>query len=314
MKVSILMAVYNGENYLGEALASAMTQSCPDIEIVICNDGSTDSTKRLLDQYADQRNITIIHDAHFGKVHAFNRAFEASCGDAICFLAHDDVLPPDSVQERVSFMSETHAGAVYCNGDVCTADMKTISPLIGRPGVVTWERDNAQICRNNFLPGATLLIKREIAARMFPIPEHLRLEDWWVVFNTLYYAGRIEYLDRPLFCYRLHGKNDTGRPPVHDFDNYQRNHWKKHIDYYDQLLLRLNRFDLPDEEKQRLGTIIRINKQVVENTLGGRYTFPSARTIAATGMPKYLCSQAMIPHKAHLFVPIFNFLQRIRGT
>jgi glycosyltransferase involved in cell wall biosynthesis len=314
MKVSILMAVYNGENYLEEAIASALSQSYPDVEIVICNDGSTDATRQLLDQYRDQRNITILHDAHCGKVHAFNRAFEACSGDAICFLAHDDVLPPDSIKERVSFMNETHAWAVYCNGDICTAEMKTISPLVTCPKNITWDEDKTHICRNNFLAGALLLIRREIAESVFPIPEHLQLEDWWVVFNTLYYAGRIEYLDRPLFHYRLHGKNDTGMPPVDDFDNYLRRHWKKHIDYYDQLRLRLDSFKIPDEERERLGNIIRMNKQVVENTLGGKYTFPSMKLVRATGIPKYLCSQVTIPHKAHLFVPVFNYLKRITGT
>lgn len=314
MKVSILMAVYNGENYLLEALDSAVNQTCPDIEIIVCNDGSTDDTRRLLDQYPNQGNIKIIHETHAGKVHAFNRAFAASTGDAICFLAHDDVLPPNSITERVSFMNRTRAGAIYCNGDICTAEMAPISPLVTRPGTITWEKDAAHICRNNFLAGALLLIRREIAEPVFPIPEHLRLEDWWVVFSTLYYAKSIEYLDLPLFHYRLHGKNDTGMPPVHDFDNYLHKHWEKHIDYYDQLHLQLDRFDLPAKERQRLIDIIRLNRQVVENTLRGKYTFPSVRLVNATGMPKYLCSQATIPRKAHLFVPVFNFLKRITGT
>ena len=311
MKISILMAVYNGENYLEEALISVFFQSCQNIEIIVCNDGSTDSTRMLLDQYKNRSNLKIIHENHFGKVHAFNKAFEACTGDVICFLAHDDVLPPDSIEERVSYLKKTRVGAVYCNGYTCNPEMKIISPLIDCPKTVTWEQDKAHICRNNFLPGAVLMIRRDIAERVFPIPEHLQLEDWWVVFNTLYYARSIEYLDKPLFLYRLHGKNDTGMPPVRNFDTYLHNHWKKHIDYYDQLLIRLNTFDIPYEEKQSLGDVILINKEVVEKTLGGRYTFPSLRSIKALGMPKYICSQVTIPHKAHLFLPIFNFIKKI---
>ena len=192
--------------------------------------------------------------------------------------------------------------------------MKLISTLINCPKNVTWVQDKAQICRDNILPGAVLMIRREIAEKVFPIPEHLLMEDWWVVFNTLYYAGSIEYLDRSLFLYRLHGKNDSGMPPVHDFDTFLRKHWKKHIDYYDQLLIQLNRFDISDEDKQSLRDVILINKQVVENTLEGRYTLPSMKLIKSLGMPKYICSQVTISHKAHLFLPIFNFIKRITRT
>jgi glycosyltransferase involved in cell wall biosynthesis len=308
------MAVYNGENYLAEALDSVFNQSYQNIEIIICDDGSTDSTRTILDRFRYRSNVTVIYENHFGMVHAFNKAFEACTGDAICFLAHDDVLTPDSIGERVSYLKEKQAGAIYCNGCTCTSEMKIISPLINRHKIVTWEQDKAHICRDNILPGAVLMIQREIIDRVFPIPEHLLLEDWWVVFNTLYYAGSIEYLDKYLFLYRLHGKNDSGMPPVRNFDIFLRKHWKKHIDYYDQLLIRLNMFDISDEEKQSLSEVILINKQVVKNTLEGKYTLPSRRLIKSLGIPKYICSQVTIPHKAHLFVPFFNFIKRITGN
>jgi glycosyltransferase involved in cell wall biosynthesis len=307
------MAVYNGEKYMEEALTSVLNQSYPNVELIVCNDGSTDSTRILLDQYKNRPNITVLHESHVGMVHAFNKAFEACTGDAICFLAHDDVLPPDSIGERVSYLKKKEVGAIYCNGYTCTSEMKIISPLINCPKMVTWEQDKTHICRNNLLPGAVLMIRREIADRLFPIPEHLLLEDWWVVFNTLYYADRIEYLDRHLFLYRLHGSNDTGMPTVRNFDASLRKDWEKHIDYYNQLLIQLNRFDISDEEKQSLSEIILINKKVVENTLNGKYTFPSLKVIKTLGVPKYIYSQATISQKAYLFFALFDFLKNVTG-
>jgi glycosyltransferase involved in cell wall biosynthesis len=305
------MAVYNGEKYLDEALTSVFNQTYPDVEIIICDDGSTDSTCILLNQYKNRHNITVLQENHVGMVHAFNKAFEASTGDAICFLAHDDVLPPQSIGERVSYMKEKAAGAIYCNGYKCTSKLEIISTLINHPKLVTWEQDKVRICRNDFLPGALLMIRREIAEKIFPIPENLLLEDWWVVFNTLYYADRIECLDKHLFLYRLHESNDTGMPTVRNFDTSLRKDWEKHIDYYNQLLIQLNRFDISDEEKQKLSEILLINKQVVANTLNGKYTFPSLKVIKTLGMPKYIYSQATISQNAYFFFALFDFLKRV---
>jgi len=168
------MAVYNGENYLRESMNSLLNQSHPDLEIVICDDGSTDSTGSILGQYGEKGNIVVLHEPHRGMVHAFNKAYAASSGDAICFLAHDDYLPPDSIEGRVRVLAGG-AKAVFCNGYVCDSLLNPVRLMVRHPAPLLWQRDNVLVCRNNFLAGALLMITRDLAGRIFPIPEELPL-------------------------------------------------------------------------------------------------------------------------------------------
>jgi glycosyltransferase involved in cell wall biosynthesis len=300
MKVSILIAVYNGENYLRAALDSLVTQTHRDIEIIICNDGSTDSTSSILKQYQAQHQVTIINAPHRGMVDAFNRAYAASTGDAVCFLAHDDVLTPDSLERRLSGITNG-AAAVYCNGYVCDSELRILSKIFSKNQTLSWDHDKQRICRNNPIPGALMMIRKEIADTIFPIPEMVTFEDWWTVFNTLYYAGEIIFIDEPLFLYRTHTTNDSGWMREENFDTSLRKDWARHGIYYDVLSSRVSAWDLPAEEKKYLLEVLRTNKQVVERTLKNQFSFPAYTIVKHLGLVKYLYSQAVILNKGYLF-------------
>lgn len=310
MKVSALIAVYNGENFVKDALDSLVSQTYSDIEIIVCNDGSTDSTLTILKQYQTRHDIKIIDAPHQGMVHAFNQAYASSAGDVICFLAHDDVLPPASIQERISVISKG-AGAVYCNGYICDAELRIVSKIFSKNRSLSWEKDNLWICRNNPIPGALMMVRKEIANNIFPIPENVTFEDWWTVFNTLYYAGEIVYIDKPLFLYRTHAKNDSGWQKETNFDASLKKDWIRHSNYYDVLSNRIDCWDLPIHEKKYLQRVIFTNKHVVEKTLKNQFSLPTYTIIKDLGIVKYCYSQAVILNKGYLVYKCANTLKNI---
>ena len=91
-KYSVLITVYNCEKYLAECFDSVLVQTCGDFEIVAVNDGSTDSSGAICDEYAakDPR-VKVIHKKNHGVNRARRTAFENSTGDYILTVDCDDI-------------------------------------------------------------------------------------------------------------------------------------------------------------------------------------------------------------------------------
>ena len=90
-KVSIIIPVYNVERYLRQCLDSAMNQTLRDIEIICVDDGSTDGSGRILDEYASvDSRFVIVHQANGGLSDARNSGITRATGDFIVFLDSDD--------------------------------------------------------------------------------------------------------------------------------------------------------------------------------------------------------------------------------
>ena len=93
MKVSVIIPVYNGERHLRAALESVFAQTHPLHEIIIVDDGSTDSSPEILQSFGDR--LTVIRQENQGVAGARNTGLAHASGDAIAFLDQDDLWPPD---------------------------------------------------------------------------------------------------------------------------------------------------------------------------------------------------------------------------
>ena len=103
--VSIVMPAYNAEHYIAEAIRSVLAQTYTNWELLIVNDGSTDGTRAIMDQFSDPR-IRTFDQANGGIGSARNLALEHAQGVLMCGLDADDVFPPDSVASRVLVFAE----------------------------------------------------------------------------------------------------------------------------------------------------------------------------------------------------------------
>lgn len=102
--VSICIPCYNAENYVGQAIDSVLSQSWPEIEIIVINDGSTDNSQAILDSYAS-KTVNVIHQDNRGQCAAANRAYSESQGDLIKFFDADDLLSPEFIESQVRRLS-----------------------------------------------------------------------------------------------------------------------------------------------------------------------------------------------------------------
>ena len=98
--ISCIVPVYNGENYLAEALDSILDQSYRPLEIIVVDDGSTDGTAQVGARYADQ--ITYLHQPNRGPAAARNRGIRAAKGEFLAFLDADDLWVKDKLSYQMS--------------------------------------------------------------------------------------------------------------------------------------------------------------------------------------------------------------------
>lgn len=101
--VSIIMAAYNAEAYIEEAMASALGQSHSEIELIVVNDGSNDGTAARIAGFTDPR-LKVLEQTNQGIGMARNAALQVARGSFICFLDADDVMPPNSVSSRLKVL------------------------------------------------------------------------------------------------------------------------------------------------------------------------------------------------------------------
>ena len=99
--VSIIIPVYNGEQYLAEAIDSVLAQTLTDLELVVINDGSSDQTGHVLDKYAllDPR-VRVIHRDRLGLVATREAARLASRGKYLAVLDADDIAKPERLERQ----------------------------------------------------------------------------------------------------------------------------------------------------------------------------------------------------------------------
>jgi len=119
-KVSVLMPVYNGEKYIGQAIDSILSQSFRDFELVVVDDGSTDMSAEIVGSYSDKRVRYVANPTNLGLAGARNRAIEVSNGDYLAWLDCDDISLPDRLLKQVALLDE------YPNVGLCGTWVRTL--------------------------------------------------------------------------------------------------------------------------------------------------------------------------------------------
>ncbi|WEK36534.1 MAG: glycosyltransferase family 2 protein [Candidatus Pseudobacter hemicellulosilyticus] len=103
-KVSVGIAVYNGEQFIARAVSSVLRQTITDLELIIVNDGSTDGTLGVLEQFTDPRIILLKNDGNKGVTYTRNRYCAAAAGEYLAVLDADDEWPAEKLEKQLAYM------------------------------------------------------------------------------------------------------------------------------------------------------------------------------------------------------------------
>ena len=129
-KISVIVPVYQVENYLDRCVESIKNQTFQDYACILVDDGSTDRSGGMCDQYAQQwANFSVIHKQNGGLSSARNAALEVAQGEYLCFLDSDDLLHPQALELMLDAMEKTKADMVSANLQEFTTDMPCVPPV-----------------------------------------------------------------------------------------------------------------------------------------------------------------------------------------
>ncbi|MEM7863194.1 glycosyltransferase family 2 protein, partial [Morganella morganii] len=125
MKVSVIMPAYNAEDTISASINSVLEQTHIDIELIIINDCSTDSTEAEIKKYIDPRIIYIINKNNLGVSLTRNRGIEIATGNCIAFLDSDDLWEKDKIEKQLLYI---HSGYnIVCSNYFSMLNDKIIS-------------------------------------------------------------------------------------------------------------------------------------------------------------------------------------------
>lgn len=206
-RISVAMAVYNGERFLEEQLDSILTQLEPQDELIASYDKSKDGTWELLQRYQEKYSqLRVIENQHPGVNGNFNNAIAACTGNYVFICDQDDRWAENKRSAVIETFERSGADMVIHNGVSIDADGKVIS----EPFFTTYRIGNGKI--RNILKsrysGCCMAFSREMKEKIMPMPMDIDAYDRWI--GTVgEFMGRIAYDDRILLYHRLHGNNVT---------------------------------------------------------------------------------------------------------
>jgi glycosyltransferase involved in cell wall biosynthesis len=211
--LSVIVPLYNHQSYITAALDSVFRQSLRPDEVVVVDDGSTDSSARLVQQYAEAHPIVRLRrQSNQGAHHAINTGMSEARGDILAILNSDDTYAPERLQESVRVLSEQeHVAAVATALDF----MDETGRAIRNPWYETARRyyDEVQdlgvaLANGNFIMTTSNLVLRRSAVTELGGFKALRYAHDLDFLLRLLVAGKnIHLIERPLLRYRLHKHN-----------------------------------------------------------------------------------------------------------
>lgn len=217
-RVSVVVPIYNQAAFIRETVESVLDQAYENLELVLSDDGSTDGTSEILQEYADgdPARVTVVSSAaNTGIAGAFNRALDALTGDYVAWLGGDDVMLPGKLDRQVAVLG-ARPDAVGCCHDADVFDSATgmsyglFSEVYnGRRGV----RDGGVelLLDPSYLMLPSTMMVRSWALNGLRFDTRVRVSNDWLFDIELFRRGSIVGLDEVLARYRRHERNATSQ-------------------------------------------------------------------------------------------------------
>jgi glycosyltransferase involved in cell wall biosynthesis len=207
MKVSVLITSHNAAPYIEEAIASALNQTYPPVEVVVVDDGSTDGSRDFIASYGHQ--IILVRKRNGGQYSAHNTGFAYCSGQAVAFLDGDDVFAPQKLELVVAALERyPEAGSCFHPRVRETLDGGERTGLAQR-GVIDFTR-RARLASMPSIATTTsaMTIRRSILDEVLPLPEDMRIaaDDHILKWACLAAAPAV-FLEDFLAVQRIHSAN-----------------------------------------------------------------------------------------------------------
>ncbi|WGG47804.1 glycosyltransferase [Rossellomorea sp. DA94] len=205
--VSIVIPFYNC-SYVDQAIRSALSQTYPNTEVIVVDDGSTKELERLT---PFMNRITYIRKDNGGTATAVNEGVKKAKGEYICWLSSDDHFNQQKVEKQLRFMLNRGAKASFHNYDFVNKDNEVLLPFVGK------RFSNAKeiylsITNINPINGCSVMLHKDVFKDVGYFSPNLRFTQDYEMWCRMLINGYVMYyLDEVLLKYRSHPESGTSK-------------------------------------------------------------------------------------------------------
>lgn len=199
--VSIIMAAYNAQSFIAEAIQSLLDQSYKDFEILIVDDGSTDNTRSVITPFLKDSRVKYFHQKNHGQTVAKNRGINESSGEIIAFCDADDYWHKEKLEKQlVLLVADAEVGVVYSDIqaiDETGAPLKSAQTLSGPEGFIL-----SKLLFDNFIPFGSAIIRKNCINEHGGFNENYRMGIDWDLWLRVSTSWKFGFVPEKLYFYR----------------------------------------------------------------------------------------------------------------
>lgn len=205
MKLSVIIASYNHQDYILQTLGSLKGQTFQDFETIVVDDGSTDGTVDVI--RASPYKAQVFTQDNQGVVAARNRGVSLAKGEYICFVDSDDVVLPDRFKRQVAMLdSDPELGLVFADALIIDSNGRQIGKFSDVYPVVPGDVAEKLVMHYNFIPMITAMVRTELLKKAGPFEKPGPISDYikWI---EVAHLSKVYYDPEPLGCWRRHQRS-----------------------------------------------------------------------------------------------------------
>lgn len=198
---SVIVPLYNKEQYVVKALNSVLRQNYQDWELIVVNDGSTDGSFDVASKVIEgDGRCRIINQTNAGVGAARNRGVAESKGDFLCFLDADDWWEPSFLEEMALFVKEYPDTGLYASNYIYYKTGKTHVALNNSTGYMNYPKTYYE---NGAMPvtSITVCLSRNVFDRVGGFPENIKLGEDFLLWSKIAVENKVAFLNKPLAYY-----------------------------------------------------------------------------------------------------------------
>jgi glycosyltransferase involved in cell wall biosynthesis len=196
---------FNQGKFIRKTIESILSQTYPNIELLVMDGGSTDGTLEILKSYGER--FRWVSESDRGQSHAINKGFAFACGEFVTWLCSDDFYVPSAIEEMMQpFLKSHEIGMVYADCYYVSDDDEPTVLGIKAPALLTKDKF---LVRGESLAQPSTLIRKSVLDLVGHLDESLQYAMDYELQIRLFLSTQVSYIPKPLSYYRLHKDSKT---------------------------------------------------------------------------------------------------------
>lgn len=211
-KLSIIVPVYNGEKYIGKTVDSILNQTFEDFELILINDGSTDGTRKILEECREEdKRLKVIHQENSGPGAARNVGIREARGEYIGFVDGDDYIDKEMYEKLLNVVVNNKVEMVMCGYTEKRDEDEIVVRANLQDREILFQKDIEDSIISTFIKNVNFgyfALWNKIYYKEFLLENDLFIEedrkqgeDWWFNIRVFCKLQSVVYIDEPLYYY-----------------------------------------------------------------------------------------------------------------